>query len=128
MDTLLSGLESLPSVLRRYYSLMRDLDKSLQGMLYGLENHCTLYKFCNDNKWSGSNMVSQIPLQCVLLNFEKFKTLKSNVFKTTDLSSLLFENFLAHFFYFLHYFLLEKWCFNSWISNVIPRSNVVFDV
>lgn len=84
-STLLSGLELVPTMLRRYYSVMRDLDKSLQGMLYGQGDYCTYYRsFVMIDL--PPNLVSKIPFQCGLLNIEN---LILNAFKTTDLSSLI---------------------------------------
>lgn len=113
-STLLSGLELVPTMLRRYYSVMRDLDKSLQGMPYGQGAYCT---YCISFVMIDlePNLVSKIPFQCVLLNIEN---LILNAFKTTDLSSLILEICLLYLLLSSLYS-FEQVNFVSWVTNVI---------
>lgn len=113
-STLLSGLELVPTMLRRYYSVMRDLDKSLQGMLYGQGDYWT---YCRSFVMIdlSPNQVSKIPFQCGLLNIEN---LILNAFKTTDLSSLILEICLLYLLS-SSLFSFEQVKFVSWITNVI---------
>lgn len=113
-STLLSGLELVPTMLRRYYSVMQDLDKSLQGMLYGQGAYCT---YCIGFVMIdlAPNLVSKIPFQCGLLNIEN---LILNAFKTTDLSSLILEICLLCLL-LSSLFSFEQVNFVSWVTNVI---------
>lgn len=113
-STLLSGLELVPTMLRRYYSVMRDLDKSLQGMLNGQGGYCT---YCLSFVMIDlePNLVSKIPFQCGLLNIEN---LILNAFKTTDFSSLILEICLLYLLLSSLYS-FEQVNFVSWVTNVI---------